>query len=130
MPSGDQVFFIEACACFQTGCMQVVRDLISKKFVPDDPTGITITITSGYRNPTINALTPGAAPNSMHLWRLGEGMSFLTANDFVIDGSKADPEKVFEYLKSVLGGYCELIFYPQDKHFHISFSLKKEPFAK
>ena len=108
--------------------MQIIRDLICKKFGQD----IAITITSGYRSPDVNNATKGAAKDSMHIWRLGENLNFLCACDFTVDGSKVDPQKVYEFLKDVLGGYSELIYYPSegDKHFHYSPSLKKEPFAK
>ncbi len=126
IPMDSEALWLEACGYFQMGIMQMIRDLISKKFGVDVP----ITPTSGYRNPTINEATPGAAKNSLHMWRIAEGMQLYCACDFTVDGSKVDPKKVYEFLVEVLGGFGELIYYPKDHHFHYSASVKKEPFIQ
>lgn len=125
IPMDNESLWLEPCSYFQMGVMQTVRNLISKKFGKDIP----ITITSGYRSPTINETVPGAAKNSMHIWRLGDNFGLYCANDFIVDGSKVDPKKVYEFLVEVLGGYVELIYYPKDHHFHLSASIKKEAFV-
>ena len=121
-----QDMFYHNAAAFQMGAMQMIRNLIKKRFQKDIP----ITITSGYRSQEVNNNTPGSAKKSNHIWGLDDGFRLKTANDFVVDGSQVDPYEVYCYLKDVLGGEIELIYYEKTKHFHISPSQAKEAFIQ
>ena len=105
-----QDMFYHTAGAFQMGCMEMIQGLINKRFKKH----VKITITSGYRSAEVNSATPGAANNSNHIWGLDDGFKLKTANDFVVDGSQVDPLEVYNYLKEVLGGESELIYYPKD----------------
>lgn len=121
-----QDMFYHTAAAYEMGIMQMIRFLIKKKFQKDIP----ITITSGYRSQEVNDNTPGSAKNSNHIWGLDDKFRLRVANDFTVDGSQIDPHTVYLYLKEVLGGEIELIYYEKTKHFHVSPSQAKEAFVQ
>lgn len=87
-------------------------------------------VTSGYRSPTLNKNTPGAASDSAHLYNLAKDFVILDSEGNMIDEEKA--RKLYDQFFNNWIGYTE--FSPSrpmddplgEKSYHIHANLPRE----
>jgi uncharacterized protein YcbK (DUF882 family) len=99
-------------AMYQMGRLQAIRDGACEFFNKE----VTITITSGYRDPVYN-LSIGGAENSHHQWHFNEDGSFTCASDFY---SRDVPiEALYGFVKKYTQGE-ECYLHSKKKFIHLA----------